>query len=243
MGGNTTASGNASTAMGRNTFAIGLHSTAMGAFTTASGDYSTSMGWFATASGDYSTVVGVNTRAESYACLASGRYNTISPTYSETSWVETDPLFIIGNGTSSASRHNAVLVRKDGAVYFPDVYDDGLILLPTRDLYINSLGQIGFLASSLRYKRNISSMEDVSWLYQLRPVNFEYISDNSQTKQYGLIAEEVEDVNPSFVSYNDEGEVETVSYSQLVTPMIKALQKQHQLIEELKARIEVLENK
>ena len=85
-------------------------------------------------------------------------------------------------------------------------------------------------------------MEDVSWLYDLRPVNFVYNSDNSETKQYGLIAEEVEDVNPLFVSYNDKGEVETVSYSQLVSPMIKALQEQQQLIEELKARIEVLEN-
>ena len=49
-------------------------------------------------------------------------------------------------------------------------------------------------------------------------------------------------VNSLFVSYDDKGEAETVSYSLLVTPMIKALQEQQQLIEELKARIEVLEN-
>ena len=137
-----------------------------------------------------------------------------------------------------------MLVRKNGEVFFPYVYGDAISsLLPMRDIYINTSGQIGYITSSLRYKVNISSMEDVSWLYQLRPVNFVYKSDNSQTKQYGLIAEEVEDVNPSFVSYNDDGEVETVSYSQLVTPMLKALQEQQQLIQELRARIDVLENK
>ena len=86
-------------------------------------------------------------------------------------------------------------------------------------------------------------MEDVSWLYQLHPVNFNYNSDNTGTKQYGLIAEEVEDVNPSFVSYNNNGEVETVLYSRLVTPMLKALQEQQKMIEELKQEIEKLKNK
>lgn len=221
---------------------IGIYSTAMGASTTASGIQSTAIGYDNIASGHYSSAMGYHTRAESYVCFGIGSYNVVSGSYNPDSWVGTDPLFVIGNGTSDSDRHNAVLVRKDGAVYLPDVYNDGLILLPTRDLYINSIGQIGYLTSSLRYKKNISSMEDVSWLYQLRPVNFVYNSDNSETKQYGLIAEEVEDVNPSFVSYNDKGEAETVSYSQLVTPMLKALQEQQQLIEELKARIEVLEN-
>lgn len=244
MGVNNTASGDGSTAMGRNTFATGYESTTMGSFTTASGDHSTATGSYTSALGNYSTSMGVNTRIESYACLGIGRFNVFSSSYTPDTWVETDPVFIIGNGTSSTDRHNAMLVRKNGEVFFPYVYGDAISsLLPMRDIYINTSGQIGYITSSLRYKVNISSMEDVSWLYQLRPVNFVYKSDNSQTKQYGLIAEEVEDVNPSFVSYNDEGEVETVSYSQLVTPMLKALQEQQQLIEELRARIDVLENK
>lgn len=47
---------------------------------------------------------------------------------------------------------------------------------------------------------------------------------------YAFFAEEVEEVNPSFVSYNDKGKVETVLYSQLVTPMLKALQEQEKRI-------------
>ncbi len=45
-----------------------------------------------------------------------------------------------------------------------------------------------------------------------------------QRKQYGLIAEEVENINPVFVTYNKQGEAETVTMSELVSPMIKALQ-------------------
>jgi len=84
-------------------------------------------------------------------------------------------------------------------------------------------------------------MENIDWIYDLNPVIFYYNSDETETKQYGLIAEEVEEVNPSFVSYNKDGEVVTVSYSQLISPMIKALQDQQELIEELQARIEELE--
>ena len=83
-------------------------------------------------------------------------------------------------------------------------------------------------------------MEDVGWLYQLRPVNFEYKNDNIGIKQYGLIAEEVEKVNPAFVSYNKEGRVETVAYSKLVTPMLKALQEQRAIIEKQGKEIERL---
>ncbi|MEN8251117.1 MAG: tail fiber domain-containing protein [Bacteroidota bacterium] len=79
--------------------------------------------------------------------------------------------------------------------------------------------------------------------YDLRPVTFQYKEDESKTKQYGLIAEEVEKVNPILVSYNSDGEPETVSYSQLIAPMIKALQNQAELINELEGRIAKLKGK
>jgi hypothetical protein len=128
MGFTTVASGGASTAMGSSTDASGSASTAMGLFSTASGDYSTAMGtesWASgsastamsyqtTASGDNSTAMGYSTDAESYASTAIGRYNVGGGTPS--SWVDTDPLFEIGNGTSSVSRANAMTVLKNGNV-------------------------------------------------------------------------------------------------------------------------------
>jgi trimeric autotransporter adhesin len=120
---------------------------------------------------------------------------------------------------------------------------NGNVGVTNRDLYADNTGKIGYVASSARYKDNIFDMEKVDWLYELRPVNFTYKSDETKKQQYGLIAEEVEKVNSDFVSYNKDGSVETVSYSQLIAPMLKAIQDQQALIEELQKRIETLEAK
>ena len=126
MGASTTASGFTSTAMGSGTTASGLVSTAMGAFTAASGDRSTAMGistdatgltstamgGFTTASGDYSTAMGFITNSEAYGSIAIGRYNIGGG--NPTSWIDSDPLFEIGNGTSGSNRNNALTVSKSG---------------------------------------------------------------------------------------------------------------------------------
>lgn len=114
MGAMTTASGMYSIAMGDGTKASGVRSTAMGEYTTASGNSSTAMGAMTTASGANSTTMGYYTKAESYASLVIGRYN-VGGGESNT-WVETDPLFEIGIGTSGANRANAMTVLKNGNV-------------------------------------------------------------------------------------------------------------------------------
>jgi hypothetical protein len=117
---------------------------------------------------------------------------------------------------------------------------EGTVGGTNRDLYADNNGKIGYVASSARYKDNITEMEEVDWLYRLRPVNFTYKSDEIKKQQYGLIAEEVEKVNPDFVSYNKDGLVETVSYSQLIAPMLKAIQEQKNTIESLKSDIDIM---
>ena len=238
MGGWTRASGLYSTAMGYKSIASETTSTAMGYWTTARANSATAMGKYTVASGDVATAMGYRTTARSCNSLAIGRYNDTLTTSSVNSWVSTDPLFIIGNGSSSTSRHNAMMLKKNGETYFPDVYYD--FVNTGRTLVIAYDGKIGYISSSRRYKNNITSMEDIGWLFDLRPVNFLYKNDDSEAKQYGLIAEEVEEVNPSFVSYNNDGEPETVSYSQLISPIIKALQDQDKLIKELQEEIELL---
>jgi hypothetical protein len=130
----------------------------------------------------------------------------------------------------------------DGYITAPEVYSTG-VGATYRDLYIDSTGKLGYLASSNRYKKNVTDMDDVSWIFKLRPVNYSYKSDVKNKKEYGLIAEEVEKINPSFVSYNEDDSVETVNYSTLITPMLKAIQDQQGLIEELRKEIELLKNK
>jgi len=109
-----------------------------------------------------------------------------------------------------------------------------------RDVYVDNSGKIGYTSSSKRYKENIMDMTNVDWLYELRPVNFTNKADEAKTIQYGLIAEEVEKIAPQFVSYNDDGLPETVSYSALITPLLKAVQDQQKIIQAQQQQIDAL---
>jgi len=114
LGLNTTASGPNSTALGSDTTASGSYSTALGFISAASGDGSIAMGWGPIASGRYSVALGANTTAQAYMSTVLGTYNVVSGTTN--SWVATDPLFVIGNGSGSAARSNALTVLKNGNV-------------------------------------------------------------------------------------------------------------------------------
>ena len=143
---------------------------------------------------------------------------------------------MIGYNAQAYSDNQIILGNDDiSSLYCRGAYV-GSVGATNRDLYADSTGKIGYVSSSERYKDNITDMDNIDWIYNLRPVNFVYKADENQTNQYGLIAEEVETINPDFVSYNDEGQAETVSYSQLITPMLKAIQEQQETIEELLAQ-------
>ncbi len=114
MGQNTVASGNSATAMGQYSTASGVGATAIGYGPFASGVFSTAMGLNTVASGDYSTVFGFQNTAGAYASLAIGQFNDSIATSSRTSWIPTNPVFIIGNGTADNARSNAFMVLKNG---------------------------------------------------------------------------------------------------------------------------------
>ncbi|MGI9542383.1 MAG: tail fiber domain-containing protein, partial [Cyclobacteriaceae bacterium] len=92
----------------------GNTSTAGGSFTTASGNGSIAMGFSTEALGINSTAMGQNTRASSRISTAIGRFNIGGG--NPTGWVGADPVFEIGNGSSSNSRRNALTVLKNGDV-------------------------------------------------------------------------------------------------------------------------------
>ena len=62
---------------------------------------------------------------------------------------------------------------------------------------VDSAGQLGTVSSSMKFKNNIQNMAaDSAAIYKLRPVTFVYNSDETNARQYGLIAEEVEGERP-----------------------------------------------
>jgi hypothetical protein len=124
MGINALASGEGSVAIGQNVAATGQYSAALGR-ALASGNYAFAAGDKASATGlassalgdgnapgDHSFAVGNATNATSLSSTAFGRFNRVSG--NPTSWVATDPLFEIGNGTAANARNNAFTVLKNG---------------------------------------------------------------------------------------------------------------------------------
>jgi hypothetical protein len=106
---------------------------------------------------------------------------------------------------------------------------------------VNSLGQLGVVSSSRRYKEDIRSMGDASdRLLALRPVRFRYkkADENGQKpEQYGLIAEEVAKVMPELVVYNQKGQPETVAYQTLAPLLLNELQREHRQVAALQAEV------
>jgi Chaperone of endosialidase len=82
-------------------------------------------------------------------------------------------------------------------------------------VYVNSSGQLGTLTSSQRFKQNIQNMGDTSdVLYSLQPVTFQYKPgiDPKGTPEFGLVAEQVEKVDPALVVRDKTGQPYTVRY-------------------------------
>jgi len=111
---------------------------------------------------------------------------------------------------------------------------------------VDANGQLGTVSSSRRYKEDIEDMGDASsGLMELRPVTFRYrrpYSDGSKPLDYGLIAEEVEEVYPDLVAKNAAGQIESVQYRKLIPMLLNELQKENAELTELRERLARLES-
>ena len=67
-------------------------------------------------------------------------------------------------------------------------------------------------------------------IFDLRPVTFIYNGDINNTKQYGLIAEEVDEIFPEIVATNEQGQPETVQYHVLPILLLNEMKKQQAMM-------------
>jgi hypothetical protein len=99
----------------------------------------------------------------------------------------------------------------------------------------SSSGQLGTISSSKRYKENIKTIpEDVSILH-LNPIEFNYKSDETKSKVYGLLAEEVHEQFPDLCFYRD-GNPDSVKYHEMPVLLLKEIQRLEKRIAELERK-------
>ena len=208
--------GSFNTAVGRNA----LMGNTLATFNTAIGQDSL---LFAT-SGGGNTGVG-------YGALSStttGSTNTALGYYAGWSVTEANNVICIGslgaNVSNSTWISNVWGVTTQSGNTAPVVVSDG--------------GQLGVVASSERFKKDIAGMKDASSvLLALRPVTFHYKSDAKDTPQFGLIAEEVAKVNPALVLRDQDGKPFTVRYDAVNAMLLNEFLKEHQKVEKLEAAL------
>jgi hypothetical protein len=112
-----------------------------------------------------------------------------------------------------------------------------------RAVYVNSDNKIGTLASSRRYKEEITPMGKASeTLFALQPVTFRYKKqvDAAQMLSFGLVAEDVAEANPELVTLDTQGKPETVRYEAINAMLLNEFLKEHRRVEQMEKQIEAL---
>jgi hypothetical protein len=157
----------------------------------------------------------------------------------------TVPSGTAGNTATLTERLN--ISADNGKITAAGVYNN-TVGGTNRDVYVDSGGLIGYVSSIRESKTDIVTLDDVSWLSALSPVSYRYRKRNADgtysdeadgVTDYGLIAEDVEAVKPELCFYDDvdgEPQLRGVTYSKLITPMLRYIQ-------QLEARIAALEER
>jgi hypothetical protein len=113
-------------------------------------------------------------------------------------------------------------------------------------LQVSSGGEIVKLSSSRKYKKDIAPLSvDMKKFLSLQPVSFKWNEKSASEGKAdnGLIAEEVEKIDPALAVYNDKGEIEGVDYQKINIMLLKVVQDQEKKIEELEKRLEAVEKR
>jgi hypothetical protein len=108
---------------------------------------------------------------------------------------------------------------------------------------VDSAGHLGTVVSSKRFKDAIKPMDKASEaILALKPVTFRYKKDLDPggILQFGLVAEEVEKVNPDLIARDADGKAYTVRYEAVNAMLLNEFLKEHRKVEQMQKQIEAL---
>jgi Chaperone of endosialidase len=150
-----------------------------------------------------------------------------------------------GNGVTTAN--NVICIGADGnnvdnSCYIGQIF--GATSSGGVAVFVNSNGRLGTATSSRRFKDDIKVMDQASEaLFKLKPVSFRYKKeiDPARMSQFGLVAEEVEKVNPDLVVRDKDGKPYSVRYDQVNAMLLNEFLKEHHTVQEQGATIARLE--
>ena len=126
-----------------------------------------------------------------------------------------------------------------GSIFGEPVSDPGT----QTAVFVDQFNVVGIFNSSRRFKHDIKPMDKASEvILALKPVTFKFNSDWKATTQYGLIAEEVAEVDPQLVVRGKDGKVQTVRYEQINAMLLNEFLKEHRKVQEQEATIAQLKN-
>jgi hypothetical protein len=229
---NTTGEGNTAVGSVALLFNTGSHNTAVGNFalnsnTTAGAN--TAIGFDALSD----NTTGTGNTAVGFGALASdttGSNNTVIGNNAGTGIMQAVGTICIGANFSGEDANNSCYIDN----IFNSTTFNGIGVL------VNSNGRLGTTTSSARYKDEIRPMGKASdTLFSLKPVTFRYKReiDPAGTTQLGLVAEDVEKVNPDLVVRDKEGKPYSVRYDQVNAMLLNEFLKEHRKVEELRATV------
>jgi Chaperone of endosialidase len=144
----------------------------------------------------------------------------------------------IGNAGGSGGESNTIRIGKQAThrtTFIAGIR--GVTVAGGVGVIVDTNGQLGTVVSSERFKGQIQPMNKTSEaIFSLKPVTFRYKKelDPEGIPQFGLVAEEVEKVNPDLVARDDESKPYTVRYEAVNAMLLNEFLKEHRTVEELK---------
>jgi len=148
-----------------------------------------------------------------------------------------------GAGSNVSTANGVICIGHNGqnvtaTTWIENVYGATTQSGTTAPVIVSDDGQLGTIASSERFKKDIATMDNASEaILSLRPVTFHYKTDAKGIPQFGLIAEEVAKVNPALVLPDKDGKPYTVRYDQVNAMLLNEFLKEHRKNEEQQATI------
>ena len=153
----------------------------------------------------------------------------------------------LNTGSQNIDIGSAGVAGESGTIRIGDLSQQRTFIAGIRGVAVNGspvvidgAGQLGVAASSQRFKDDIRPMEKASEaILALKPVTFHYKKniDPDRTAQFGLVAEDVEKIDPDLVVHNQAGKPYSVRYDQVNAMLLNEFLKAHKRLEEQDATI------